>query len=187
MGSPAYYTLYSGRQPARAGAEHATIAPYGPYDTADGIVMLAVQNDREWRSLCTVVLRDTALADEPRFVTNPARVAHRADLNALIGAALADLDTSLATALLDRAGIASARINQMQDFVDHPVLSGRDRWRTVAVPGGKITALRPPPDLAGIEPVMGPVPAIGQHTDAILRELGHTDATIAALRRRTLI
>jgi formyl-CoA transferase len=187
MGSPAYYTLYSGRQPARIGAEHATIAPYGPYDTADGTVLLAVQNDREWRSLCAVLLGNPEVADEPRFVTNSARVAHRAELNALISAALADLETDAATALLDRAGVASARINQVRDFLDHPVLDGRDRWRTVAVPGGKMTALRPPVDLAGIEPVMGPVPAAGEHTDAILRELGRTDDTIAALRSRALI
>jgi formyl-CoA transferase len=187
MGSPAYYTLYSGRQPARIGAEHATIAPYGPYGAADGTVLLAVQNDREWRSLCAVLLGNPAVADEPRFVTNSARVAHRAELNALISAALADLETDAATALLDRAGVASARINQVRDFLDHPVLDGRDRWRTVAVPGGKMTALRPPVDLAGIEPVMGPVPAAGEHTDAILRELGRTDDTIAALRSRALI
>jgi itaconate CoA-transferase len=187
MGSPAYYTLYSGRQPARIGAEHATIAPYGPYGTADGTVLLAVQNDREWRSLCAVLLGNPEVADQPRFVTNSARVAHRAELNALISAALADLETDAATALLDRAGVASARINQVRDFLDHPVLDGRDRWRTVAVPGGKMTALRPPVDLAGIEPVMGPVPAAGEHTDAILRELGRTDDTIAALRSRALI
>jgi itaconate CoA-transferase len=187
MGSPAYYTLYSGRQPVRIGAEHATIAPYGPYGTADGTVLLAVQNDREWRSLCAVLLGNPEVADEPRFVINSARVAHRAELNALISAALADLETDAATALLDRAGVASARINQVRDFLDHPVLAGRDRWRTVAVPGGKMTALRPPVDLAGIEPVMGPVPAAGEHTDAILRELGRTDDTIAALRSRALI
>jgi itaconate CoA-transferase len=187
MGSPAYYTLYYGRQPARAGAEHATIAPYGPYDTADGTVMLAVQNDQEWRSLCGVVLGDPALADDPRFVTNSARVAHRADLNAVVGASLAGLGTAVATALLDRAGIASARINQMRDFLEHPVLAGRDRWCTVAVPGGTMKALRPPVELAGIEPLMGPVPAVGEHTDAILRELGRTDAAIAVLRGQAVV
>jgi formyl-CoA transferase len=187
MGSPAYYTLYSGGQPARMGAEHATIAPYGPYGTADGTVLLAVQNDREWRSLCAVVLGDPAAADDPRFVTNSARVAHRADLNELVGAVLSRLETAAATALLDRAGIASARINQVQDFLDHPVLAARHRWRSLAVPGGTMTALRPPVDLAGIEPVMGPVPAVGEHTDAILHELGRTDAAIAALRSRALV
>jgi formyl-CoA transferase len=187
MGSPAYYTLYSGRQPARMGAEHATIAPYGPYKTADGTVLLAVQNDREWRSLCAVVLGDPTVADDPRFVTNSARAAHRSDLNALVGAVLAGLKTAEAAEMLDRAGIANARINQVGDFLRHPVLSERDRWHTVAVPGGTMTALRPPVDLAGIEPVMGPVPAAGEHTDAILRELGRTDEAIAALRTQAIV
>jgi formyl-CoA transferase len=187
MGAPAYYTQYGGRPPVRAGAEHATIAPYGPYQTADGTVLLAVQNDREWRSLCAVVLGDPAVAEDPRFVTNSARVAHRADLNTVIGAALAGLDTTAAVARLDRAGIASARINQMRDFLDHRVLAERDRWRTVTVPGGTVTALRPPADFTGIEPVMGPVPAVGEHTDAILRELGRTESAIAELRGRAVI
>jgi itaconate CoA-transferase len=187
LAQPAYYTLYSGRQPTRMGAEHPTIAPYGPYSTADGTVLLAVQNDREWRSLCAVVLGTPAVADDPRFVTNSARVAHRADLNTLVGARLARLETVAATALLDRAGIASARINQVRDFLDHPVLSGRDRWRAVAVPGGTMMALRPPTDLAGIEPIMGPVPAAGEHTNAILRELGRTDVAIATLRGQGLV
>lgn len=186
MGSPAYYTLYSGRPPDRMGAEHATIAPYGPYRTADGTVLLAVQNEREWRSLCAVVLGDPGVADDPRFVTNSTRVTHRAELNALVGGVLAKLDTPTVTALLDQAGIANARINQMRDFLAHPVLAGRQRWRTVAVPGGTMTALRPPVDLAGVEPVMGPVPAVGEHTEAILRELGRSDAAIAALRSRAV-
>jgi itaconate CoA-transferase len=187
MGAPAYYTRYGGRQPERAGAEHATIAPYGPYPTADGTVLLAVQNDREWRSLCAAVLGDPAVADDPRFATNPARVAHRADLNKVIGAVLAGLGTGAAAALLDSAGIAWARINQVSDFLDHPVLAGRDRWRTVGVPGGQIAALRPPVDLAGVEPVMGPVPAVGEHTDAILRELGRSDSMIATLRGQGIV
>jgi formyl-CoA transferase len=172
MGSPANYTAYGGRQPARSGADHATIAPYGPVATADGAVVLGVQNDREWRSLCAVVLDDPDLADDPRFVTNSARVEHRAELNALIGTRLAALDTDAASALLDEAGIANARLNQVRDFLDHPVLEKRERWRPVDVPGGTIAALRPPVDIAGVEPVMGPVPALGAHTDAILRELG---------------
>jgi formyl-CoA transferase len=131
------------------------------------------------------VLGDPATAD--RFPTNSVRVAHRAEVNALVGAALARLDTAAATARLDRAGIAWARINQVRDFLDHPVLSARNRWSTVAVPGGKMTALRPPVDLAGIEPVMGPVPAAGEHTDAILRELGRDDEAIAALRSRSVV
>jgi formyl-CoA transferase len=187
MGSPANYTAYGGRQPARSGADHATIAPYGPVATADGAVVLGLQNDREWRALCAVVLDDPGLADDPRFVTNSARVEHRAELNALIEARLAALDMDAASALLDEAGIANARLNQVRDFLDHPVLEKRERWRPVDVPGGTISALRPPADIAGVEPVMGPVPVLGAHTDPILRELGRTDGEIAALRERHVV
>jgi formyl-CoA transferase len=183
MGSPAYYTAYGGRAPARAGARHATIAPYGPFGTAgDGTVLLAIQNEREWRAFCQIVLGDAALAGDERFATNTARVAHRDALEALISARFAALDAGTAVGLLDQAGVANARLNTVADFLDHPVLAGRDRWRTVGTPGGPIRALLPPVDLAGTEPVMNPVPAVGQHTDAILRDLGRTGDDIAALR-----
>ncbi|GAA2898602.1 CaiB/BaiF CoA-transferase family protein [Pseudonocardia halophobica] len=187
MGSPAYYTRYGGRRPARVGAQHATIAPYGPYDTADGRLLLAVQNDREWRALCAVVLGDPAVASDPRFASNSARVAHRAELNELIGGRLTALTTAAAGKLLDEAGVANASINRIEEFLEHPVLAGRERWHEVAVPGGTVAALRPPADLAGVEPVMGAVPALGEHTDAILRELGRSDADLADLRDRAVV
>jgi itaconate CoA-transferase len=183
LGQPALYTRYGGAPPARVGAEHATIAPYGPYHTGDGdTVVLAVQNEREWVALCRLVLDDPAVATDPRFATNPARVANRAALNELIAARFAALDTATAISLLDRAGVANGRVNAVPDLLDHPVLAGRDRWRTVASPGGEVAVLRPPADLAGVEPALGPVPAAGEHTDAILRALGRSDAEIAELR-----
>ncbi|MFC5952047.1 CaiB/BaiF CoA transferase family protein [Pseudonocardia lutea] len=187
MGSPAYYTRYGGRQPARVGAQHATIAPYGPYDTADGRLLLAVQNDREWRALCTVVLGDPTLATDPRFASNSARVAHREELNQLISGRLATVETRAAGTLLDEAGVANASINRIEEFLDHPVLAERHRWHEVAVPGGTVQALRPPADLAGVEPVMGAVPALGEHTDAIVRELGRSDADLVDLRERAVV
>jgi formyl-CoA transferase len=187
MGAPAYYTRHGGRQPARVGAQHATIAPYGPYETADGTILLAVQNDREWRSLCDVVLDEPETATDARFTTNSARVAHREELNELIRGKLLPLETKRAAELLDAAGVANASINQVEDFLNHPVLEGRDRWRPVQVPGGRIEALRPPADLAGVEPVMGPVPALGEHTASILRELGRSEDVISDLRDRDLV
>jgi itaconate CoA-transferase len=187
MGSPAYYTRYGGRQPARVGAQHATIAPYGPYDTADGRILLAVQNDREWRALCTVVLGHPAIATDARFTSNSARVAHREELNELIAARLNTIETRAAGKLLDDAGVANASINRIEDFLDHPVLAERGRWHEIPVPGGSVQALRPPAELAGVEPVMGAVPALGKHTEPILRELGRTGAMVADMRDRGVV
>lgn len=188
MGAPAYYTGHRGTPPPRTGGAHATIAPYGPYPTADGdVLIVAVQNDREWRRLCADVLDDPALAEDPRFARNSARVANRAALDALLGPRLAALDTAKAVAQLDAAGIAQARVNTVAEFLDHPVLAGRERWREVGSPGGPIRALLPPADLAGVEARMDPIPAVGEHTDAILRALGRTDHDITTLRQRGAI
>jgi itaconate CoA-transferase len=182
LGAPAYYTRYGGSQPPRSGARHATIAPYGLFETADGVILLAIQNHREWVSFCTTVLDDAALATEERFATNSARVAHRDEAEEVIGRRLATVDTNRALELLDRAGIANARLNSVAQFLEHPVLAGRGRWSTVDTPGGPIQALRPPADLRGVAPRMDPVPAVGAHTEAILRSLGRDADAIRALR-----
>jgi formyl-CoA transferase len=183
LGSPAYYTEYGGSEPNRVGGEHATIAPYGPYPTADGdVLIVAVQNDREWVRLCAEVLRDPDLAADPRFGRNSARVVNRVELNKLIAARLALLDTAAAVAQLDAAGIANAQLRTVPQFLAHPVLSGRNRWRTVDTPGGPVRALLPPATLAGVTARMDAVPAVGAHTPAILRALGRSDEDIARLR-----
>ncbi|MEU9199897.1 CaiB/BaiF CoA-transferase family protein [Streptomyces sp. NPDC048332] len=190
MSQPAYYTRYGGTQPPRMGAQHATIAPYGPFTAADGKeVMLSVQNEREWDALCLTVLGLPGLVDDPRFRTGPDRVAHREELNAIVAARFADLGSEEAGELLDRAAIANAGVNSVAEFLDHPALTERDRWRDVAVPGapGPVRALLPPVDLGGVAPRMDPVPAAGRHTGQILAGLGRSAADIERLRARGVV
>src|SRR5262249_6538676 len=149
--APAYYTRYGGQEPARVGAQHATIVPYGPFTAADGItVLVAIQNEREWASLCTVFLGAPSAAVDPRYRDNPARLAHRAEVNTLVADRFAQLTGAEAVALLDASRVAYAHLNSVKDYLDHPVLSGRDRWRTVSTSNGPIRALLPPATLPGV-------------------------------------
>lgn len=183
MGNPAYYAMYGGTSPQRVGAQHASIAPYGPFVSAEGdTVILSVQNSREWAVFCERVMGDPSLTTNDLFATNSLRCLHRDELNAAINKRFGELTTDEVVTLLDEAAIANARARTMDQFVDHPALSSRDRWTTVGSPAGDIRALVPPATLGGIEPRMDAVPALGQHTDAILASLGHTPDTIADLR-----
>ena len=179
MGYAAYYTEYGGTQPPRTGASHATIAPYGPYRTADGSVVVAVHSNREWAHFCACVLQQPDLAQDPRFETNPLRVQHREALAAAIEAVLADLPSTDVLSRLEAANIANARVNSVRQYLQHPQLAGRDCWREVGSPAGPVRALVPPVRLEDVEPVMGAVPALGQHTTAVLEELAFDRETIA--------
>ncbi|WP_267245854.1 CaiB/BaiF CoA transferase family protein [Streptomyces sp. PR69] len=185
MGHPLHYGMHGGEPPARTGLAHAVIAPYDAYGTADGgQVLLSVQNDREWRRLAEQVLDRPELADDPAFAVNTARTAHRAKTDAAVGEALARLTTQEALDRLEAAGIACARLNSVLDVAAHPQLAARDRWRPVDSPAGPLRALLPPITLpGGAPPRMGAVPALGEHTDALLTSLGVTDEETAALRR----
>jgi itaconate CoA-transferase len=181
MAQPMYYAMYTGIPPARTGTSHATIAPYGAFRTgAGGTVQLAVQNDREWRRLCEQVLQRPELADDSRFDTNPARVAARAELHGEIEAALSAYSPEDVIARLDAAHIANARLNTVGDLLSHPQLE--HRWAEVGSPVGPVRALPSPVSTGGAAPALGPIPAVGEHTDAILAELGLTHAEVAALR-----
>ena len=181
MSAPAAYTAYGGSAPPRTGAHHASIAPYGPVTTGDGgAVFVAIQNSREWTRFCADVLRQPDLATDDRFATNPLRVTNREALAAVIATVAGGLTTVHLIARLDAAQIAYARMNSMADFLDHPQLSARDRWREVDSPNGPLRALVPPVGIGDAPPRMGAVPALGEQTDAILRELGFGAAAIAA-------
>jgi crotonobetainyl-CoA:carnitine CoA-transferase CaiB-like acyl-CoA transferase len=179
---PLYYAFEGAAPPPRSGAAHATIYPYGPFPAGDGgTVMLGLQNEREWAAFCAKVLLQPALATDPRFTSNSRRVAERAGLRAMIVEAFASLTTAQVVERLEAAQIASARVNSMAEVWAHPQLQARDRWREVGSPVGTLPALLPP-GTWNEGPRMDPVPALGEHTDAILAELGLGAAAIARLR-----
>lgn len=183
MGYPLYYAFDGAPPPPRTAAAHASIYPYGPFAAGDGgTVMLGLQNEREWKAFCEVVLQDAALAVDPRFDSNARRNEHREALRAIILQLFGKLTTEQVVARLDEAQIANARMNDMADLWAHPQLQARQRWHTVGSPAGDIPALLPPGRNNAFDYRMDPVPAVGEHTEAILRELGQSEASIAALR-----
>jgi itaconate CoA-transferase len=186
MGYAMYYT-FGGTPPARTGASHATIAPYGPYRTRDGQVIFGLHNDREWAAFCTTVLRQPALAAAARFGSNHQRVQHRAVMNAEIDRVLGELTTGEVMARLDAAQIASARLNTVEQFIDHPQLAGRHAWRQIDSPAGSVRALVPPVRMEDVEPMMGAIPALGQHRESILGELGFDAPTIERWKQEGVI
>ena len=183
MGYPMYYAFDGASPPPRAGAAHATIYPYGPFPAGDGrSVMLGLQNEREWVLFCERVLQQPALADDERFATNARRSQARQALHRIIVEAFAALSADAVVARLDAAQIANARVNEMADVWRHAQLRARARWVAVDTPAGPVPALLPPGVHRREDARMDAVPALGQHTDAILTELGYAQADVAALR-----
>ncbi len=180
---PLYYTAYGGTPPRRMGTSHATIAPYGAFDTRDGTVLLAVQNDREWRRFCGLVLCDPALAEHHHYSSHRRRVENRAALDALIGERFAALSLDRAVDLLARADIACARLNDISALADHEQLVERGRWVTTGSPVGPLNTLVPPWVPDGTGNTLGRVPPLGADTTGILRWLGLDDDTIDRLYR----
>jgi itaconate CoA-transferase len=182
MGFPAYFGAYGGTPPPRSGAHHATIAPYGPFKSGDsGIVFLSIQNEREFARFCDLVLDNAVLAQDSRFSSGPARMQHRTELHAEIGRVFGKLTAAQVVGRLERAEIANARLNTMQEFWDHPQLAARGRWAEVDTPAGPIRAMKPPFNLSGFEPRMAAVPALGEHSRKILAELGYAASDIERL------
>jgi len=188
MGYAAYYTGYGGAALPRTGARHAAIAPYGPYTAGDGhVVYLGLQNEREWARFCTDVLDQPGLARDPRFTSNALRVEHHDELEAIIVRAFAGRTAQQVVDRLESSQIANARMNTVHEFLEHPQLAARGKWREVDSPVGPLRALLPPFGFDDIEPRMGGIPALGEHTDRILTELGFEPDTIAGWRKAGIV
>jgi itaconate CoA-transferase len=188
MSYPLYYAFEGAPPPPRTAASHATIYPYGPFRAGDGkLVMLGLQNEREWALFCDRVLQRPELAGDERFAGNARRVAARAQVDAIVDETFSRLSAGEVVQRLELAGIANARINEMHEVWAHPQLAARERWTQVDTPAGRIPALLPPALPDSVRPVMGPVPGLGEHTDAVLGELGYSSETIASLRAERAI
>ena len=188
MGFPAYFTAYGGSPPPRSGAHHATIVPYGPFRAGDGgTVFLSVQNEREFARFCDTVLELPDLARDPRFSSAPARLQNRAAMHRAIEEVFSRLASAEVIRRLEEADVANARLNTMQEFWDHPQLAARGRWAEVGSSAGALQALKPPANIDGMEPRMGPIPAVGEHTEAILAELGYSPDEIVRLRQEKAV
>jgi itaconate CoA-transferase len=184
----AYYAVYGGSPPSRSGAEHASIAPYGPYFTGDGKqINIGIQNEREWRQFCALVLLNREIAADPRFSSNSKRSENRKALRTMIAEILRTLTLEEAVERLECAGIAHSRTNSVEDLIEHPQHTARGRTQQVASPVGLLQALAPPILLDGVEPRMDAIPALGQDTDAILTELGYTPEQIQNLRKEGVV
>jgi len=188
MGYALYYGFDGASPPPRTGAAHATIFPYGPFPTGDGkTIMLGLQNEREWLAFCTTVLEQPSLASDTRFSSNSRRVAARQQLQSIIVEVFSALSLEQVLQRLDKAGIANAHLNDIAEVWQHPQLKARARWSVMETPVGPIPTLLPPGAPDTYNPRMDPVPALGEHTDKILKELGYSDGEILKLRSNNVV
>ncbi|WP_110689406.1 CaiB/BaiF CoA transferase family protein [Salinicola endophyticus] len=188
MSYPMYYAYNGAQPPARAGASHSTIYPYGPFPAGDGeTVILGLQNEREWQAFCEVVLQDVSLAGDARFSSNAKRSANREELRALICTTFAALSAEQVIARLDQAKIANAHVNDMHGVWQHPQLEARHRWVEVPSAAGPLPALLPPGRNNAYTPQMGGVPSLGEHSVKLLRELGFCNEVINDFESRGVI
>ena len=187
MSYPLYYAYKGAEPPARAGASHATIFPYGPFTVGDGrTVILGLQNEREWNAFCKLVLEAPELVTDPRFLSNSLRAQNKDPLTQIITTSFSELTTENVIKRLDRAGIANASMNEMADVWNHVQFEARNRWREVDTPAGRIPALLPPGGI-GTEPRMDAVPGLGEHSAALLTEFGYSEEDITKLQKEKVI
>jgi itaconate CoA-transferase len=179
MGFPAYFAGYGGEEPRRTGAAHAAIAPYGPFECGDGeVIFLGIQNEREWKKFCEEVLGRKGMAKDRRFDKSSRRVENRDELHAEIEKVFSGLSSEEVIERLEGAGVANARMRTVRQFLDHPQLEARNRWREFGSPAGPLRGLLPPATLDGAEPIMTPVPEVGEHNEKLLAELGYEETRV---------
>ena len=173
MNVPYLQTRYGGKPPKRVGLRHPTIAPYGAYMCGDDkAVLISIQNEREWARLAEEVLGDAGIATDPRFDSNNHRVANRDALEEIIAGMFASAPREDIIQRLTAAGIAFGRLTDLEDLTAHP----QNRFITVQSDGGEIELMAPGFATRGETPSYGPVPALGQHSEAIRAEFGGTTA-----------
>ena len=188
MGYPALYNLYGGTPPARAGTRHATVVPYGSYRCGDGqLVLFAVQTDQQWANFCAIVCEHPEWERDPRFDTSAHRRINRNELETMIEASFEAFTRAEVTERLERADVPYGDLNEISQFLEHPQLTGRDRWREVDSPVGPLKAILPPFIMEGFEPRMDPIPSVGAHTDEVLAELGYSTAEITDLHAQRAV
>jgi itaconate CoA-transferase len=188
LGYPVYYGSYSGGDPKRTGSSHATIFPYGPFTTGDQkLVFFGIQNEREWDHFCRKVLEKPQLSEDPRFSGNSNRLKDKEILKKIIDEVFQQLSASELTNRLEAAQIANASLNKAMELFDHPQLKARNRVREVDTPVGKVRALLPPVTMENVDCVMAPVPAVGEHTESILRKLGYASEVIENYKQEGVV
>ena len=188
MSFPMYYAYQGAEPPARAGASHATIYPYGPFPVGDGkSVMLGLQNEREWAIFCDQVLQQPELKEDVRFSSNARRSEARSELRAIIVEVFSKMTLTTVTQRLDAARIGNASMNSMEQVWDHAQLAARDRWRFVDSPNGPVKAMLPPGAPEEFSSRMDPIPESGEHSREILTELGYSNEDIEELEKSRVI
>jgi itaconate CoA-transferase len=188
MSYPIYYNKYGGVDLPRSGTKHPAISPYGPFKAKDGKeVFLGVQNEREWQKLCSEVLQLPELTVDPRFDSNPKRVEHREALENIVSEQFLNFDSDEAIERLEHAGIANARLNSIMELLTHPQFVERGRWCSVGSPVGPVDMMLPPIITTDFDTTLGPVPELGEHTNAVLESIGYDQERIASLRQKGVI
>ena len=188
MGFALNQARYGGFDVKPNGLSSPMVSPYGAYPTADGqTLVLGTTNVRVWQRLATRVLGRPDLAEDPRYATTSDRVARRAELDEVIMAWAATVPLAEARKLAEEAGLGHARLNTPSEVVAHPQLSERNRWREVDSPAGPVTVLLPPPECDDWDWRLDAVPALGEHSEPILRELGYAPDELERLRAEGVV